>query len=116
MYSQAFADAPSQAAYRYAKAYVRGIRAYERARTEGRDREAIISILQKHSALKDRALYDQMHWLPLDPDGRVHGATFVDAQDWFVDHGYVRTKIDLEGVIDQRFADYAVAQLGAYVP
>jgi len=116
MYSQAFADAANQAGYRYAKAYVRGVRDYERARTQGRDREAIIAILQKHSALKARALYDQMHWLPLDPDGRVHGATFVAAQDWFAEQGYVKTKVDLDQVIDQRFADYAVAQLGPYVP
>jgi NitT/TauT family transport system substrate-binding protein len=116
MYSQAFADAANQAGYRYAKAYVRGVRDYERARTQGRDREAIINILQKYSALKDRALYDQMRWLPLDPDGRVHGATFVAAQDWFAEQGYVKTKVDLDQVIDQRFADYAVAQLGPYVP
>ncbi|HZR99028.1 MAG TPA: ABC transporter substrate-binding protein [Chloroflexota bacterium] len=112
MYSQAFAN--TDAALRYAKAYVRGIRDYEAARTQGKDREAIIAILMQYSALKDRALYDQMHWLPLNPDGRVNGETFVAAQDWFADHGYVRTKINLDEIIDQRFADYAVAQLGPY--
>ncbi len=38
------------------------------------------------------------------------------AQDWFFERGYVQTKVDLSKVIDNQFADYAVAQLGPYRP
>ena len=51
-----------------------------------------------------------------DPDGRVRADTIAAAQDWFVEHGYVPTKVDLSKVIDNQFADYAVQQLGPYQP
>ena len=51
-----------------------------------------------------------------NPDGRVPAETIAAAQDWFFDNGYVPTKVDLSKVIDNQFADYAVAQLGPYQP
>jgi NitT/TauT family transport system substrate-binding protein len=116
MYSQAFADGRNDAARRYAKAYVRGLRAYNDARTTGRDREEVIGYLIKNTPLKERAIYDQMPWPSSNPDGRVNAETIAAAQDWFADHGYVPTKVDLSKVIDNQFADYAVQQLGPYQP
>jgi NitT/TauT family transport system substrate-binding protein len=116
MYSQAFADGRNGAARRYAKAYVRGLRAYNDARTKGTDREEIIGYLIKHTPLKDRAIYDQMPWPSNNPDGRVNPETISAAQDWFAANGYVSTKVDLSKVIDNQFADYAVEQLGPYQP
>jgi len=114
MYSAAFAQEQTDAGRRYAKAYVRGIRDYVAARNQGRDREAIIAILMKYSGLRNREIFDQMTWIPLDPDGRVNPATVAAAQDWFADQGYVRTKVDMAQVLDNQFVDYAVAQLGPY--
>jgi NitT/TauT family transport system substrate-binding protein len=116
MYSQAFGEQQNEAAKRYAKAYVRGLRDYQEARTKGRDREEIIGYFQKHTPLKDRSVYDWMPWPSSDPDGRVRADTIAAAQDWFADHGYVPTKVDLSKVIDNQFADYAVQQLGPYRP
>jgi NitT/TauT family transport system substrate-binding protein len=116
MYSQAFGETQNEAAKRYAKAYVRGLRAYTDARTKGTDRDEIIGYFQKHTPLKDRSVYDWMPWPSSDPDGRVRADTIAAAQDWFVEHGYVPTKVDLSKVIDNQFADYAVQQLGPYQP
>jgi NitT/TauT family transport system substrate-binding protein len=116
MYSAAFAETQSDAARRYAKAYVRGIRDYVAARNQGRDRDAIVGILMEYSPLKNREIFDQMTWVPLDPDGRVNAAAVAYAQDWFADQGYVRTKVDMAQVVDNQFADYALAQLGPYRP
>ena len=38
------------------------------------------------------------------------------AQDWFAEHGYVPTKVDMSKVVDNQFADYAASQLGPYQP
>ncbi len=114
MYSQAFAEGQNDAAKRYAKAYVRGLRDYNDALNKGIDREQVISYFQKHTPLKDRAVYDWMPWPSNNPDGRVPAETIAAAQDWFYDNGYVHTKVDLTKVIDNQFADYAVAQLGPY--
>jgi NitT/TauT family transport system substrate-binding protein len=116
MYSQTFADERNDAARHYARAYVRGLRAYNDARTKGTDRDEIIAILIKNTPLKERAIYDQMPWPSNNPDGRVNPETIGAAQDWFVDHGYVANKVDLTKVIDNQFADYAVQQLGSYQP
>ncbi|HZS02393.1 MAG TPA: ABC transporter substrate-binding protein [Chloroflexota bacterium] len=116
MYSQAFGETQNEAAKRYAKAYVRGLRDYNDARTKGKDRDEIIGYFQKHTPLKDRGVYDWMPWPSNDPNGHVRADTIAAAQDWFYDHGYVPTKVDLSKVIDNQFADYAVQQLGPYQP
>jgi NitT/TauT family transport system substrate-binding protein len=116
MFSEDFADNRTEAGLRFAKAYVRGLRAYHEARTKGTNREEVIGYMIKLTELKDRAIYDTMPWPSNNPDGRVNAEMIGTAQDWLFDHGYVKTKIDLSRVIDSRFADYAVAQLGPYQP
>lgn len=116
MFSEEFADSRGEAARRFAKAYVRGVRVYDQARTKGVDREEVISYMIKHTTLKDRAAYDWIPWPSMNPDGRVNAEAIGMGQDWLFEHGYVRQKIDLGRVIDMRFADYAVAQLGPYQP
>jgi NitT/TauT family transport system substrate-binding protein len=116
MFSEDFADNRTEAGLGFAKAYVRGLRAYNDARTKGIDREEVIGYLIKNTPLKDRAIYDTMPWPSNNPDGRVNAEIIATAQDWLFDRGYVKTKIDLARVIDPRFADYAAAQLGPYQP
>jgi NitT/TauT family transport system substrate-binding protein len=110
----AFASDRTEVAQRYGKAYVRGLRDYLDAGEKGTNREEMIAILQKHTGLADRALFDIMPWGAYHPDGRVNLAAVAAAQSWFVSHGYVPRAIDLSTVIDDRFSEYAVAQLGPY--
>jgi NitT/TauT family transport system substrate-binding protein len=116
LYSAGFADDRTEVARRYAKGWVRAVRDYEAARTRGVDREEIIAILLRDTALKDRALYDTMPWVAINPNGRVSVEAITAAQDWFAANGYVPRKIDLGQVIDHQFADYAVRELGPYRP
>jgi NitT/TauT family transport system substrate-binding protein len=116
MFSEDFADNRTEAGRRFAKAYVRGLRAYHEARTKGTNRDEVVDYMIKLTELKDRAIYDTMPWPSNNPDGRVNAEIIATAQDWLFDHGYVKTKIDLGRVIDTRFSDYAVAQLGPYQP
>jgi len=115
-YSQAFADGRTDVGRRLAKVWVRGARDFEAARTRGVNREDVIAILQKRTVLKERALYDLVPWPSFNPDGRVNAESVAAAQDWFAANGYVPRPVDLARVIDQQFADYAVAQLGPYRP
>jgi NitT/TauT family transport system substrate-binding protein len=116
MFSAGFADGRNEVAKRFAKAWLRGLRDYEAARTRGTDRESVIAILQQHTIMKDRALFDIVPWGYINPDGRVNAEAIAEAQDWFAAHGYVPRKVDVPSVIDYQFADYAVAQLGPYRP
>jgi len=116
MYSETFADQKNEVAKRYARAYIRGLREYTDARLKGINREFVIAAFQKHTALKDRALYDIVPWPSSNPDGRVNAEAIAAVQDWLHERGYVPTKVDLAKVIDNQFADFAVAQLGPYQP
>ena len=114
MYSETFAEQKNEVAKRYARAYIRGLREYTDARLKGINREFVIAAFQKHTALKDRALYDIVPWPSSNPDGRVNAEAIAAVQDWLHERGYVPTKVDLSKVIDNQFADFAVAQLGPY--
>jgi len=116
MFSPSFADSRAETAKRLTRAWLRGVREYESARTKGTNREDVIAIFQEHNILRDRALYDVLPWPAINPNGRPNAAAIAAAQDWFAAHGYVPRKIDLSQVIDNQFADYAVAQLGPYQP
>jgi NitT/TauT family transport system substrate-binding protein len=112
IFSQSLAEAHNDEARRFAKAYVHGVRDYEDARTTGRNRDDVIAILTRHLDLKDPAIYDQMPWPSINPNGRINMDALATSQAWFVDHGYVQKPIDLTQVVDYQFADYAIAQLG----
>jgi NitT/TauT family transport system substrate-binding protein len=114
MFSPIFAEQRSEAARRFAKAYVHGVRDYETARNGGPGREEAIASMIKHLDIKDRALYDQIPWPSINPNGRMNADSIASAQDWFFEHGYVKKRVDLTQVVDSQFADYAVAQLGPY--
>jgi NitT/TauT family transport system substrate-binding protein len=116
MFAEDLAEARAALARRFATAYVRGLRDYDQARTKGQDREAIISIIEQHVPFLERPMYDQIPWPAVDPDGRVNGEVIAAAQDWFIEHGYVQTRVEMSKVVDNQFADYAVAQLGPYQP
>src|SRR5581483_3590125 len=116
MFSEDLVEARADLARRFAVAYVRGLRDYDQARTKGKDREAVIAIMQQHVPFLERAMYDQIPWPSNNPDGRVNAEAIAAAQDWFAERGYVQTKVDISKVVDNQFADYAVAQLGPYQP
>ena len=116
MYSPGFADGRGETARRFAKAWLRGVREYDAARRGGPNREDVIALLQQVTVMKERPQYDVVPWSYINPDGRVNAEAIATAQDWFAAHGYVSRKVDLGQVIDNQYADYAVAQLGPYQP
>jgi NitT/TauT family transport system substrate-binding protein len=116
MYGPSIMQAPGDVAVRFMKGYLRGARDYNVA-VERRDaaiREQVIAILMEQTTLKDRALYDRISYAWLDPDGRVVMDSIADDLGWYVDHGYVRERLDLARVVDSSFAERAVAQLGPF--
>lgn len=114
LYSQDFVERNTEVAKRFSKAYVRGLRDYYEAGTSGKGREFINEMTIKYTALKDPVVVAQQPITAVNPDGYVNRTAVAAAQDWFFDRGYVQRKVDLDQIIDTQFADYAVAQLGAY--
>ncbi len=114
IYSPQFAG--TEAAYRFMVAYLRGVRDYNDAIVYGRGREAIVDILARYTAVKDPALYAQMQFAAIDPDGRVRPEVLERDVQYYLAKGFMQQPVDVRQVIDHRFADYALSRLGPYRP
>ncbi|HZU05741.1 MAG TPA: ABC transporter substrate-binding protein [Chloroflexota bacterium] len=114
IYSPQFAA--TEAAYRFMVAYLRGVRDYNDAVVHGRGKDAIVDILARYTAVKDPALYAQMQFAAIDPDGRVRPEVLERDVQYYLAKGFMQQPVDVRQVIDQRFADYALSRLGPYRP
>ena len=95
-------------------AYVRGLRDYNDAVLKQKNREEMISILQKHSSVKDRSIYEKMVLPGIHPDGEPNVASIREALDAFKATGEVKADVDLDRMIDLSFVKYAQEVLGRY--
>ncbi len=115
-YSAGFARQP-QVANNFVLAYLRGVRDYVDVFFAGRgDRAAAIAQLVKHLPVKEPALYDRMAMPYVNPDGRINAADIRAQQDWFVSQGQVQQPVNVDQLVDNQYANYAVGVLGPYRP
>jgi NitT/TauT family transport system substrate-binding protein len=114
LYSPEFTK--SDLAAKFMVAQLRGARVYNDGwrKNDPAAREMAINALMQHTALKQRALYDQMTASGLDPDGRLNLESFEQQQDWFISTGAQQGRVDLQSFIDLQHVEAAVRQLGPY--
>jgi NitT/TauT family transport system substrate-binding protein len=115
MYGPDLVESRQEIGRRWLTAYVRGLRDYNDAfgpKRQGRDE--IIQILIKHTPVKDPAAYEAMRPAGLDPDGKLEVESIRQDLAYYREAGLVTEPIDLAKVIDTRFQEYAVQQLGPY--
>lgn len=93
-------------------AYLQGTRDYYTAMKHGPNRGEIIKILQKYTSLKDAALYDKIQWVYMDPNGTIDMKGLAAQQEWFIEQGMAKAKIDLSEAVDTSLVDQAVKTLG----
>ncbi|HZS01575.1 MAG TPA: ABC transporter substrate-binding protein [Chloroflexota bacterium] len=112
LYSPQFA-AQTDAANRFMVAYLRGLRDFADAFYRDVNREQIVDILARNTVVQDRSLYATMVPHQVDRNGQVNRESLAADLDWYAAHGYLTgEKPDLNTVIDMRFVDYALGQLG----
>jgi NitT/TauT family transport system substrate-binding protein len=115
IYGPSFMNDRPEVGRRWMTAYLRGVRDFNEAfgpKRQGRD--GVVDILIKHTAIKDRDVYDQMRPPGLDPDGKVQVQAIRDDLAYYEQVGLVRERVDVATVLDSSYADYAVQQLGPY--
>ncbi len=113
LYGPNFVSRNPDAGQRYMVAYLKGVRDYHQAAIAGRaDREPIIQTLIRNTALKDRALYDRMRWVFIDPNLVIDENDLRATMEWFVGRGLLDRPTDLNVAIDRRFMEYALGVLG----
>jgi NitT/TauT family transport system substrate-binding protein len=102
---------------RFIVPYTRGLRAYNDAFGPKRlNRAEVIESLTRNTPLKDAALYDRLGYGYINPDCAISVDGMKYDLDWYHANGYIAQLPDLQQIVDNRYCDYAVQQLGKYQP
>lgn len=116
VYGPKFVQERPDVARRFMVGYLRSARFYNDAFfKQPRDKaayEEVVSILTKETTAKDATLFAQMQLPAIHPDGTVQVQSLKDDQEWYLQNGYQKTRVDLDAAVDLSYAAYAVKQLG----
>jgi NitT/TauT family transport system substrate-binding protein len=116
MYNTGIDQLGPQVGERFMVAYLRGVRDQLNAFEYGIDQDEVISILTEQTVINDPAVYRQMKYTWVDPDGAVNRAGLQDDADLFYELGLLKEPVDLTGVFEPKYAQFAVDYLGEYRP
>ncbi len=105
-------DRPEQG-HRFMKAYVQGVRVYNDAYRKGIGRDAVIASIASHTGVKPDLL-ERTVPAGLNPDGCANAPDLADQLAWFRSVGWLQRDLDLDAVLDNRFCEQAVQELGRY--
>jgi NitT/TauT family transport system substrate-binding protein len=114
-YAPQFVEQDAALGQRFMVGYLRALRLwYERFITGQRPRADLIPILIEHSALKNAETWERYRSNGVNPNGSINLQGLADEQEWYVANGYMTDRLDLDQVVDYRFLDFALQQLGRY--
>lgn len=101
-------------ANRFMTAYVKSMRDYNDAFFKNKNKAEIIDILCKYSVIKEPELYEKMFPTGLNPNGYLRMQGIAADLAWYKARGLLKSEIQLEDAVDNKYVDFAVQTLGAY--
>ena len=117
-YSGDFARKKPDAARRYMRAYLRGVRYYndaiENGKLVGARGEEIIEILARNIPIKDKAAYRNLMAPACDPDGKMNVDSIREDLEFYRSTGLIEGNVKLEQALDTSFIEQAVKEIGPY--
>lgn len=120
IYGGQFIRSHHDAALRFMRAYIKGVRYYNDALKDGkligRTSDDVIAILAGATKMKDPALYRKIVPNGVNPDGRVNVASMDHDIGVYRDEGLLQGNITAAQTVDMSFATEAVKELGPYRP
>ncbi len=116
LYSPKFTKDQPEAAKKFMLAYIKAARYYNDAfgKNDAAKKQDVVAILVRNTKVKDVALYDKMAMPGIDPNGKVNVDSLASQQEWYLQKGSQKARVDLKKVVDMSYADLAVQKLGAY--
>ena len=102
------------AARRFVRGTLRGVRDYCNAYHHGPNRAEVTRILTKYSDVKDASLIERIEWGATDPHGRVFEASLADIQDTFFKEKLVDAKVPLGRVAPAAWVAEVAAAFGPF--
>ena len=112
VYSEKFA-ADRDAATRFMKAYMRGVRVYNDAIGKGIDKAKVIDIIAKAANVPVPVIRDGFP-AGLDPDQRLNKSFLASVQDFYLEQKLIEARADIDKMVDTSFSDAARKELGDY--
>ena len=117
-YTGAFIRNKPDAARKFMRAYIAGVRDYSDALTDGKLRgdkgEEIIDMLTQYTQIKDPAAHRAISPVHVDPDGKLGVDSLKEDLSIFDAEGLIEGEVDIDKVIDTSFIDAVVKELGPY--
>jgi len=105
LYGPALLARDPEAGIRFMSAYLRGVRQYNRGRTQRN-----LEILEKRTGL-DRKTLASTCWIAVREDGLIDTASVLELQAWAVGKGILSRSLELEELWEPRFVTDAVRRL-----
>ena len=115
-YNAQWAREHGDEARRWMTAYVQGVRYYNRAFTDAKARDEVITILAARPPVKDRVVYDKMIWPGLNPNGTIAPRTMLDFERWLLNTRQITEFITPSRFVDESFTEHAAKVLGPTAP
>jgi NitT/TauT family transport system substrate-binding protein len=107
------AETQPEAAQGFVRAYLRGLRVYYHAIIKSdTERDPVVQALVNHTPIKDPALYSVMGLPGMHPNAALDLTSWSVFQDYFVERGFQKQKLDLTPFIDASLLDAALERLG----
>lgn len=121
LYSELFGRARPEHALKFMRAYVRAVREYNDALTNGRiagpNADEVVSVLTEYTFIKDAKIHRSITPAAIDPDGRMNLTGLRNDLVFFKEQKLIQDAgITVERIIDTSFVERAVKELGPYRP
>jgi NitT/TauT family transport system substrate-binding protein len=119
LYSEEFMKSRPEAALKFMRAYIKGVRDYNDALRDGKmdgpNADEIISILTQTTEIKDRDIYRQISPNACNPDGTVNIDSLKKDLAFFKEQKLIeKDGISADSVVDHSFVQKVVQELGPY--
>lgn len=113
--SPKFIDDRQDVAIRFMLAYLKGVRDYNDAFVKGTgNKDEIIKIMTKYTALKDPETWKKVGVTGLDPNGKMFVDDIKNQYKWYKSRGGIVGDVNMDKAIDTSLAEKAVQILGEY--
>ncbi|MDB5951481.1 MAG: transporter substrate-binding protein [Massilia sp.] len=118
LYSGEFIKTRPDLAKKFMRAYLRGVRDYNRALSNGAiagpGADEVLAILIEYTSIKDKELYRSIVPHATNPDGRVNVASMKKDYAFFKEQGLLTSTATVDQVVDNSFVDAVVKELGPF--
>jgi NitT/TauT family transport system substrate-binding protein len=120
IYSDKLINARPDVAKRIMKAYIRGLRDYvdalADARLAGTGSEEVVDIIARYSVVKDKEVLRTVIPHFVDPNGEIGVESLQRDWAFYKAQGFIKGGVTVAQLIDKRWVEAAIAELGPYKP